>query len=926
MFTQKSITLLLLGSATTNNEFWSSIAATFDAQVIECNVDGLLLQNSEMTTNLAAILIDMESVQTTAAALARSIRAHDQLCSIPIIFFNAPSNVNIDELYELDGIDVVFHPLSLAVLKARIVFFIDLFHKTAEVERLTHHEKKQSTGESDWFTLILNNIKDYAVITMDIDRNVTAWRAEAENITGWTAHDIVGKKIDLMFTPEDRERGQPAIEAQTALDVGRAKDQRWHMRKDGTRFFADGVMVPLKHSDGEIRGLAKIFKDGTQSKNFEEELKASEERYRTLFNSIDEGFALIEMMFDGHGIPIDYRFLDVNRTFEAQTGLASVIGKTARELIPNLEPHWFETYGNVALTGESIRFTEESDSLGRWFSVYATRVGGERSRNVVLLFSDITERKRAEAEREELLSKLQIAHDQMADVFHQAPAFMCTLKGPNHIFDMVNDQYRQLVGWRELDGKEVREALPEVIEQGYIRILDDVFETGKPFIGKDAKVRLQRLANGESEERVVDFVYLPLKDIDGAISGILAHGIDITDRKRAEEDLRRLALGLSEADRRKTEFLATLAHELRNPLAPIQNGLEVLRLSEDNAAAVRRVRGIMQRQVSHMTHLIDDLLDVARITSGKVELKKERVTLATVVASAVETSMPLIESNNHHLKVKIPDHEVVLNIDPARVSQVIGNLLTNAAKYTPKGGHIALSVEVIDQTVELKVIDNGVGIPADQLINIFDMFTQVGRNMSLAQGGLGIGLSLVKHLVQLHDGTIEAKSEGAGLGSTFVISLPLGSEKPESSDNLTSSHDDIHRKNVLRILVADDNEDAALTLSTLLELNEHVTHVVHDGLSALKAVEDLRPDVAVLDIGMPGLTGFEVAERIKKSPHLKNTFLIALTGWGTEDDRKKSKEAGFDYHLTKPAGFAEVQDILNSMPNHTRNELTIDQA
>ena len=1042
MFLNNSVKLLLIGNIRTTEKSLDDVLRGFNSELVIASSSELMSPNFIVTGDFAAIVVDVDSSMIAELEIAQLIRSKDNLRSVPIIFLN--NNLDVDDLYSIDNIDVVPRS-SLKALRSKLAVYLDLYSKTAEIVQLRKRADEASESKNKSANLFLENIKDYALVTMDLDRNITEWLGDAEKITGWTSKEIVGQKIDVMFTAEDRAVGQPVIEADSALDTGRAEDRRWHLRKDGTRFFADGVMVPLKQADGEVLGLAKIFRDSTQRKTSEselqrskdlfalllessgegiygvdlegkciflnktgeyilgysseeligksiysltgrskvnatkslvdqnliatavetgksirvddkiflrkdgteipvvysvspivvngkpyggvitfaddslhrhdkEQLKASEDRYRTLFNSIDEGFALIEMIFDSSGTPVDYLFLDVNPTFENQTGLVNAVGKTACELVPDLESHWFEIYGNVARTGEPTRFIEGSDSMGRWFSVYATRVGGDSSKKVVLLFSDISDRKRSEAERERLLSTVQIAHDQMADIFRQAPAFMCTLRGPHHVFDMVNERYLQLVGWRELAGKTVSEALPEVIDQGYIQILDDVFNTGKPFVGKDASVRLQRSVDGEPEERTIDFVYLPLKDVDGKISGILVHGIDITERKRAEEDLRRLALDLSEADRRKTEFLATLAHELRNPLAPIQNGLEVMKYAKSDPAALERTREIMQRQISHMVHLINDLLDIARITSGKVELKKQRVTLESVVKSAVETIMPLIELNHHQLTVQIPPQEIMLDIDPARLSQVISNLLTNAAKYTKNGGRIALNAEVINGQMELTITDNGVGIPSDQLQSIFEMFTQVGRNMSLAQGGLGIGLSLVKHMVEMHGGTVHALSDGTGHGSTFTIRLPLAEQEifslhdPESRN---SQREQITKS--LTILVADDNEDAALTLAALLEINEHVTHVVHDGLNALKAAENIKPDVAFLDIGMPELTGYEVAAEIKKIPELADTFLIALTGWGTEDDRKKSRTAGFDYHLTKPAAFTEVQEILNKI-------------
>ena len=644
----------------------------------------------------------------------------------------------------------------------------------------------------------------------------------------------------------------------------------------------------------------------------EARVKLSEDRYRTLFNSIDEGFCTVEMLFDAQRRPIDYLFLEANPVFEQQTGLLAAVGKTALELVPNLESQWFEMYGNVALTGEPLRFVQESPSMGRWFDVYAFRPGSDGSAVVAILFKDISARKRAELERERLLRQVQAAHAQMTDVFQKAPAFMCTLHGPNHIFENINENYFQLIGARDVVGKTVGEGLPEVVSQGYIQILDEVYHSGDPFVGKDVGVLLQRKIDGPPEERIVDFVYLPLKNADEKVYGILVHGIDITERKRAEDELRRLATELAQASQHKTEFLAILAHELRNPLAPIRNGLEVLRLTGDDPAAFGTVRDMMQRQVDQMVHLIDDLLDIARISSGKLELKKESVALNKIIATAIESSTPIIHANQHQLSIDIPEGTVLLDADPTRLTQVLGNLLTNAARYTPAGGKIQLSARIIADHIVIAITDNGIGIPAESIAHIFEMFTQVGNNVNSAQSGLGIGLSLVQRLVNLHDGTVAVQSEGAGKGSKFIVRLPLPVQ-PESRQIIPELHSlpaAEAQTRSLRILVADDNIDAAESLVSLFQLLGHQTHVAYDGIEAYQAAQHFIPDIAFIDIGMPGMNGHEVASAVKSQSDIAHIVLVALTGWGTTLDRNESKVAGFDHHMTKPMDIDMVKKLL----------------
>ena len=386
-----------------------------------------------------------------------------------------------------------------------------------------------------------------------------------------------------------------------------------------------------------------------------------------------------------------------------------------------------------------------------------------------------------------------------------------------------------------------------------------------------------------------------------------SHGVavieDVTERKHAEEDLR-------EADRRKDEFLATLAHELRNPLAPIRNSLHILGMSGVRDDAMKRVTDMMTRQVAHMVRMVDDLLEVSRISRGKIELRKERIELAAVLRNAVDTSLPLVEAARHRLAVNIPPEPIALEADPVRLAQVFANLLNNAAKYTPDGGEISIEVTVEAGSASICVRDNGEGIPPAMLARVFNMFTQVNTG-SRAQGGLGIGLTLARTLVQLHGGTIEAFSDGPGKGCQFLVKLPLAASVPE-----TKGPDDLpaHDGSPLplrRVLVVDDNRDAADSLGMLLEFLGAEVRVVHDGPAALEAIAAFKPSVVLLDLGMPGMNGLEVARRMRGDPQLADTKLVALTGWGQREDRRRTHEAGFDYHLVKPADVGTLQSILS---------------
>jgi PAS domain S-box-containing protein len=377
------------------------------------------------------------------------------------------------------------------------------------------------------------------------------------------------------------------------------------------------------------------------------------------------------------------------------------------------------------------------------------------------------------------------------------------------------------------------------------------------------------------------------------------------ERVRATEALR-------EADRRKTEFLAILAHELRNPLAPIRNGLQVMRLAENDAATVSRTRDMMERQVNQMVDLVNDLLDVARITRGDFELKLARVQLDAVIASAVETSMPLIDANAHTLEIDVPKAPLLLDVDPTRIAQVISNVLNNAAKYTPPGGRIALEARREGAAVRISVTDTGVGIAPESAARVFEMFSQIGTSMERAQGGLGIGLSLARRLTELHGGSIDLVSRPGTIGSTFDIRLPSVADDWDGAGSAVPVRvgDKARARRALRILVVDDNVDAADMLAALLSLLGHSPQVANDGPRALEIAADLKPEVVFLDIGMPGMNGYQVAERLGQMPALEGVVLIALTGWGEANDRARSKAAGFDHHLLKPCDMQAVEALL----------------
>ena len=507
-------------------------------------------------------------------------------------------------------------------------------------------------------------------------------------------------------------------------------------------------------------------------------LRASEERYRSLFNSIDEGFCVIEMLFGAEGNPLDYLFLETNPAFEKQSGLQNVIGKRARTLEPRYEDRWADRYGRVALTGESTRFIDQAQAPdGRWFDVYAFRLGGQERRRVAVLFADITE------------------------------------------------------------------------------------------------------------------------------------------RRRLEEKTQEQARSLADLNRRKDEFLAMLSHELRNPLAAMSNAVDLLRLQSNRTSLQVEAQDMIDRQIVYLTRIVDELLDVARISNGRIRLQVDRVDMRVVVRHAVQAMRPHIDQRGKSLTQYLPGEPLHVQGDAIRLEQVVVNLLDNANKYTDGRGQIGITLQQESDEAVLRVRDNGVGIAPELLPHIFDMFTQADQSLDRAHGGLGIGLALVLSLVTLQGGRVEARST-PGEGSEFVVRLPMHSPSNESADVPEIAPAPAH---TLKVLLVEDNVDVAKGVGRLLRLSGHETLVVNDGASAMKVAQDFAPDVVILDVGLPIIDGFQVAKWIRQEPALRKVVLVALTGYGLDSDKELAASAGFDFHLVKPVPFAEIKRILAIAAENKRN-------
>jgi len=501
------------------------------------------------------------------------------------------------------------------------------------------------------------------------------------------------------------------------------------------------------------------------------------------------------------------------------------------------------------------------------------------------------------------------------ELFMQAPAGIAVLDGPDHVFELANPAYHAFIGNRDIVGKRLLDALPEMRGQPFPALLDEVYRTGVAHVGTEAPVQLLRGPGGRTEEAFFNFVYQPLRDGRGLTSGILVFAYEVTEQVNARRRVEHLADELRAEHRRKDDFLAMLAHELRNPLAPVSAAAEVLRLGHADDPRLRRTSEIVTRQVRHMATLIDDLLDASRVTRGLVAIASSCEDLRDIIGAAVEQAAPLIALRRHRLEVSTGDEFVCVLGDRKRLVQSLANLLDNAAKYTAEGGAIELNLEHDEREATIHVRDNGMGVPHDLRERIFDLFVQGQRGADRAQGGLGIGLALARRLVELHGGTLECLDTATGLGSDFRVRLPLApASAPCAAKARAAAQDDAHDGPKPRILVVDDNEDAAQMLAMLLEDGGYEVMTESDPVIALQRAQETRPDVCLLDIGLPRMDGHQLARRLRATDAGRDMTLVALTGYGQAAEREKAAQAGFDHYLVKPPDPVALRALLRSVP------------
>jgi PAS domain S-box-containing protein len=612
---------------------------------------------------------------------------------------------------------------------------------------------------TDRFRLLVDAVQDYGIFMLDIEGHVVSWNSGAQRIKQYLPEEVMGRHFSLFYLPEAIEAKWPDEELRRAARDGRFEEEGWRLRKDGSRFWANVVITALRDERGELTGYGKVTRDLSERRLHEEALRDSEQRFRLLVEGVRD-YAIF--MLSPEGI--------------------------------------IESWNNGA---QLIKGYSAHEVIGRHFSMF----------------------------------------------------------------------YRQ----EDLDTRLPARELETALSQGR---------------AEEEGWRVRR----DGSVFWANVVIAPVYDAARQLRGFAKVTRDMTERRRLHE--------LESSSKRMSEFLAMLAHELRNPLAPIRNAVTILQLEPSPSPMVRSSRDMIDRQLSHMTRLVDDLLDVGRLTTGKIRFKAEQVAYAQVVARSVEAVRPLIDARRHRLSVDMPDGGLWVRGDATRLAQVLQNLLTNAAKYTPEGGHIELKVWQDGSQLHTSVRDNGVGLSPQALTQIFELFAQGDVQTAARESGLGIGLTLARSLVEMHGGALSAASDGPGKGSTFSFFLPHA--------GTTGDGDEPGAPPAPLVLVVDDNRDAANSLAEILRLMAFQVKVAYDGPTAIELARDDLPRMIVLDIGMPDMNGYEVLAAVRALPGGHSLTAAALTGFGTDDDKGRALAAGFDVHLTKPLDFAALQEFLQT--------------
>ena len=832
----------------------------------------------------------------------------------------------------------------------QVVGCVLIFRDITERRRL-EKQLADRLAASRFLASIVESSED-AIVSKSLDGIIQSWNAAAERLFGYTAEQAVGRHISLII-PSDR-----GDEEERILERIRAGERVDHfetvrMGSDGQPINISLTVSPIKDEAGQVIGASKIVRDITERQHAEAAIMllnaqlASDLESMARMQAISTrmvqagGFSLLLdeilnaaigitssdmgniQLFEGKTLRIvsqrgfEASFLDFfNAVHEGQAVCGTALHNRKRVIVEDVmdSPIFAGNPALDVLLTAGVRAVQSTPLVrrsGQMLGMFSThyRVPRRPSESqlrmldlLARLAADLIESKQAE-------ERLRAKDAQLENITENTSVLLthCS-RDLRYIF--ANRPYSEFLG--KPHGEIVGRPIVDVMGH-------EAFETIRPFVDRVLRGEIVEFESEVPYEslgpRFMHARYVPDTDGNGEVIGWFASVTDITDRKHAEMRIYDLMAELKDADRRKDEFLAVLAHELRNPLAPLRNMLEIMKRAEGDGDLLRQAQRTMERQLGQLVPLVDDLIDVSRITRGKIELRKEHVELASIIHQAVEACLPLADGANQQMTVTLPPDPIFIHADPVRLVQVFSNILNNACKYSKPGDCISVTAERQGSDVTVTVTDTGMGIPPDKLSTVFEMFTQVDRTLERSQGGLGIGLTLVKRLVGMHGGTVTARSEGTGRGSEFAVRLPVLIVQPEAESSQPISESG--KTTARRFLVVDDNTDAASSLAKLLEITGNETHTARDGLEAVEAAEEFRPDVVLLDIGLPKMNGYDACRRIREQPWSKGMLLVALTGWGQDDDRRKSHEAGFDHHLIKPVDYAVLMKLLaDKQPTH----------
>jgi PAS domain S-box-containing protein len=748
------------------------------------------------------------------------------------------------------------------------------------------------TADDASFRAFVDSVREYAMFMLDTAGRVISWNRGAELIGGYSAEEIIGRHFSVFYPADAVERRLPQLDLAAAEREGRCEDEGWRLRKDGSRFWANFVLTAMHSPDGRLAGFTKVIRDLTERRKYEESLRISETRFRTLVEGVRD-YAIF--MLDPNGDITTWNAgaqqilgFDANEAIGLDGSILMVANGTERA----------QARTHLASAAVEGRFQEENWRVRKggsrfWANVLITAI--RDASGVLLGYSqivrDLTERRRHESALRESEERFRLLVDSVIDYA------IATLDEEGMVTSW-NSGAEKITGYRpgEIVGRHFSRLYPpeDVRANKPWRHLTTARERGRVY---DESWRMR----SDGTQYWANNVIATLPATEGRPNAYYMVTQDLTQRRHAET--------LADTAQHMHEFIAMLAHELRNPLAPIRNAVALMGRRGIADPMIEAMRQTIDRQSVMLTRIVDELLDVNRVARGQLTLEKEHLDLRDVIERALETSGPIIDTHDHTLHVSVPDVPIDCLVDPMRMSQALVNILNNAAKYTPDGGDIWLAAACVGSQAELRIRDNGRGIERNSIDRVFDLFMQVDPNKGTALGGLGVGLALVRRIVELHGGNVQAASDGLGRGSEFIVRLPCvarSANRPEPLSTEQPGTDDGFEP--LRILVVDDNEDAAESMSLLMKSMGHEVRTAFDGPAGLAIAQEFQPEVALLDLGMPVMNGYEVARALRSAPD--RCTLVAVTGWDHDAARRQARDAGFDQHLLKPVAESALIKLL----------------